>query len=109
MAFASAFEPHAFNVLLSIGLAVAKAPPTASWQSYNTVFVASDFEWFTASRSVAVESYLTRLFKDTSERAKRERKRKRVGAEHLLPRVRRNYAHTCLYMIGPKMLNRNCW
>ena len=75
----------------------------------SCVFVASGFEWFTASRSIAVESYLTRIVKDTSERAKKERERKRVGAEHLPPRVRRNYAHTCLYMVGPKTLNRNCW
>ena len=52
---------------------------------------ASGFEWFSASRSVAVESYLTRLLKDPLKRTnierdiKRERKR-----EHLLPRVRRN-------------------
>ena len=39
----------------------------------------------------------------------REKERKRVKErEHLPPRVRRKYAHTCLYMIGPKTLNRNC-
>ena len=32
------------------------------------MFVASVFEWFTASRSIAVESYLTHLLKGTSER-----------------------------------------
>ena len=58
----------------------------------RTMFVASGFEWFTASHSVAVESCLTRLLKDTPERAKIETDRKRVGAEHLPPRVRRNYA-----------------
>ena len=41
------------------------------------VFVASCFEWFTASRSVAVESHLTRILKDASERAKIEREIKR--------------------------------
>ena len=36
------------------------------------LFVASGFEWFTASRSVAVESCLIRLLKETSKRAKIE-------------------------------------
>ena len=57
------------------------------------LFVASGFEWFTASRSVAVESYLTRLLKDTSESTKTEVEIKRERkTEHLPPRVRRNYA-----------------
>ena len=46
-----------------------------------------------------------------SEEREREKKRERKGVkkrEHLPPRVRRKYAHTCLYMIGPKKLNRNC-
>ena len=41
------------------------------------MFVASGFEWFTAFCSVAVESCLTRLWKDTSEIEKRERERER--------------------------------
>ena len=43
----------------------------------SVLFVALGFEWFSAWRSVAVESYSTRLLKDTSERAKRERERER--------------------------------
>ena len=37
------------------------------------MLVASGFEWFTASGSVAVEFYLTRLLKNPSERTKIER------------------------------------
>ena len=46
-------------------------------EGLTSVFVASSFEWFTASRSLAVKSYSTRLLKDTSERAKNERERER--------------------------------
>ena len=73
-------------------------------RSGQSMFVASDLEGFTASHSVAVESYLTRLLKDTSERTKIDWKTK-----HLPPRVRRNYTHTRLYMVGPEMLSRSCW
>ena len=45
--------------------------------SMYSLFVTSGFEWFTASRSVAVESYLTRLLKDMSERTRIERETKR--------------------------------
>ena len=74
------------------------------------MFVVSGFEWFTTSRSVAVESYLTRFVNGYVRNSEeRERERNRVGEEHLPPRVRHNYAYTCLYMIDPKPLNRKCW
>ena len=58
------------------------------------MFLASGFESFTASRSVVVEFYLTRLLKDTPERTKIEREIKSERkTESLPPRVWRNYAH----------------
>ena len=49
--------------------------PKHLFEGFISVFVAFDFEWLTASSSVAVESCLTRLLKDSSERAKREKER----------------------------------
>ena len=43
-------------------------------EGLTSVFVASGFKRFIASRSVAVESYLTRLLKDVRKSEKGERK-----------------------------------
>ena len=67
-----------FQLLKSMGpTGVTLLEPKHLLEGVSSMFVGSGFEWFTASRSVAVESYLARLLKDTSERTKIERERNR--------------------------------
>ena len=70
------------------------------------------FEASTAFRSVTKSLVEHVCYSRRHHREKiveREKKRSYREREHLPLRVRRNYAHTCLYTIGSKTFNRNCW